>query len=158
MTLSDERVKATIEEGWVSTWHNQCPGLYCDKTADLRKPIPYPPEQLATIYEGTGGGNIRIYFCDPDGGVIHFVSGFLDSSRLYVEEEFARQQMGRREDLRRNLCEDRATAQAGCADELVRPEIRDHRARNLLAVPHGRDVWRLLRAIEDDIYLKGAIG
>ncbi|MEK7469817.1 MAG: hypothetical protein AAB074_20805 [Planctomycetota bacterium] len=160
MTLSDEGVNAAIEDRWVSTWHNQCPGLYCNNTADSRKPIPYPPEQLATIYEGTGGGNIRLYFCDPDGKVVHYVSGFLDRGRLLEEEEFARGQMSRTDEMRRTWCKLHAPDWSDWSGFVYprKSEILDHRTKDVQAVPHGEDVREVLREVEDNIYLKGAIG
>lgn len=161
MTLSDPEVKRAIEKRWVSTWHNQCPGLYCNNTADSRKPIPYPPEQLETVHEGAGGGNIRLFFCDPDGRIVHCVTGFLDDCRLLAEEEFAREQLPRTEEQRRNWCKGWERMCWYSSRPLGLPyqdEVDAHRARNLGSVPHGRDVWEVLREIEDNVYKKGAIG
>lgn len=160
MTLSNPSVKRAIEENWVSTWHNQCPGLYCNNTADTRKPIPYPPQQLATVFEGAGGGNIRLYFCDSEGKVVHAVTGFLDVSRLLEEEEFARSQLARTAPSRqrnRVIHSPDWTDRNGFIYE-HKQEILDHRENDMRRVPDGRDLWGLLREIEDNVYLKGAIG
>ena len=151
MTLSDESVKRAIEENWVSTWHNQCPGLYCDNTADTREPIPYPVEQLATVKEGAGGGNVRFLFCDSTGRVLLTVRGFLPPTRLLEELKFATELAEVTEDFRRQAAE--GLVPASTADGFS-PRFM----AQLKAALHGRDVWKVLREIEDNIYLKGAIG
>ncbi|KAF0245255.1 MAG: hypothetical protein FD180_1802 [Planctomycetota bacterium] len=99
-----------IEENWVSTWHNQCPGLYCNNTADTRKPIPYPSEQFDTVYEGVGGGNIRLFFCDKDGRIIYAVTGYLSISSMMDAERFAQYLLPLGERHRKIACEMEATS------------------------------------------------
>lgn len=152
VTLSDERVKRAIEEDWVSARHNQCPGLYCDSTADTREPIPYPPEQMATVREGAGGGNVRLIFCDSDGGVVTSTRGFLPPERMLEELARAREAIATAAELREQAAEGRVPVTSGSKV----PTGADRAA--LLRAIRPRPVTAVLREIEDNIYLKGAIG
>ena len=153
MTLSDERVKRAIEENWVSTWHNQCPGLYCNNTADTRTPIPYPPEQMATVKEGAGGGNVRIFFCDSEGRVLSSVRGFFPADRMLEELEFGAQLVEMSVEMRSQASE--GFVPVGKAGGEVLSPRRMSQVREML---RARDIALILREIEDDIYRKGAIG
>lgn len=152
VTLSDERVKRAIEEDWVSARHNQCPGLYCDSTADTREPIPYPPEQMATVKEGAGGGNVRLIFCDSGGGVVTTVRGFLPPDRMLEELARAREVIA-------SAAEMREKASGGNIPSATKSRVLTGPERAaLLNALRPRPVTAVLREIEDNIYLKGAIG
>ncbi len=153
MTLSDERVKRAIEENWVSTWHNQCPGLYCNNTADTRTPIPYPPEQMATVKEGAGGGNVRLFLCDSEGRVLLSVRGFLPADRMLEELAFGEELVEMSEEMRSQASEGFVPV-GKTSGEVLSPR-RMSQIREML---RARDIALVLREIEDDIYRKGAIG
>lgn len=153
MTLSDENVKREIEENWVSTWHNQCPGLYCNNTADTRTPIPYPPEQMAAVKEGAGGGNVRLFFCDSEGRVLSSVRGFLPAERMLEELQFGEELVEMSEDMRSQAREGFIPV-SQARGEVLSPR----RMSQVRAMLRARDIAAVLREIEDDIYRKGAIG
>jgi hypothetical protein len=153
VTLSDDDVKREIEENWVSTWHNQCPGLYCSNTADSKNPIPYPPEQRATVKEGAGGGNVRLFLCDSEGRVLLSVRGFLPADRMLEELAFGEELVEMSEEMRSQASEGFVPVSK------VRGEVLPaHRMRQIREMLRARDIAVVLREIEDNIYLKGAIG
>lgn len=127
--------------------HNQCPGLYCDKseTGD----IPYSKEQMATVKTGAGGGNIRFYFCDPDGRIVLRVTGFVDGREFADEEELARLVVPRPE------LAPQALRFAPTGPLFPWHEIR---RKDRACAALGRPIRDVLRQVEDEIYTKGAIG
>lgn len=85
-TLSDPETLRLLRARFVLVTHNQLPQLYCTSaTVDASSKTPYPKEQLATVSEGVGGGNIRSYFCQPDGRVVGCIAGYWKPNR-YREE------------------------------------------------------------------------
>ncbi len=148
-----------LSERFTCSFHNQLPGLYCNDAVLKAPAAPYPPAQLSRIREGDGGGNIRLYFCDTEGRVAHLITGFCSPQRLLDEARFAlalledagaakRLRETRGEALRRTL---------GGADPRGRAALC-RRIQDLEEAPVGRDIHAVLRQVEDDVYLKGAVG
>ena len=90
VTLFEPNTQKYLAEHFVLVTHNQLPGLYCSSsTIDATAANPYPPEQLAVAHEGAGGGNVRSYFCTPDGRVVNYVAGFWEPERFLNEADWA---------------------------------------------------------------------
>ncbi|NUN49677.1 MAG: hypothetical protein HUU15_12695 [Candidatus Brocadiae bacterium] len=144
-------------DGWISGRHNQCPGLYCSSTG--RAADPYPPEQLATVRESTGGGNVRFLFCDAEGRVVHALTGYWTPESLMAEIAFAASLIASPADappLRAGRIRALESDHAAAGPRSGRAVAA--RLRALRDLPAGRPVGEVLREIEDDIYRKGAIG
>jgi hypothetical protein len=150
-------VKVALEGAWTTGWHNQCPGLYCDTTGNPA--APYPPEQLANMRDSSGGGNVRFYFCDAEGRVVHYLAGYWKPESLLAELRFAEALLANPREagaLRRDRLESLIQEHAAAEDRARRALAR--RIRCLKELPVGRPVAEVLREIEDDVYRKGAIG
>jgi hypothetical protein len=93
-TLSDPETLRFLRSQFVLVTHNQLPQLYCTSaTVDTSSKKSYPKEQLATVTEGAGGGNIRSYFCLPDGRVVGFIAGYWKPTRYREEARWMLERM-----------------------------------------------------------------
>lgn len=90
VTLFEPTTQKYLGEQFVLVTHNQLPQLYCtSSTIDATRENPYPPEQLAVAHEGAGGGNVRSFFCTPDGRVVNYVAGFWGPRRFLAEADWS---------------------------------------------------------------------
>jgi hypothetical protein len=137
-------------------WHNQLPELYCDVTVDQI----YPDAHLDTVVEGAGGGNIRFFVCDPFGRVVHQVSGYWKPERLLAELAFARTLLANPDQIESLRSDHRAAlaAERAAAKDPKQYAGISRLIRSLNEAPIGRSIEAVLQQIEDDIYLKGAVG
>ena len=96
--LENQQVLNDLSSRFVLVAHNQLPELYCscqssakatDTPANQHQPNQYPKNQLASVSEGAGGGNVRTFFCMPDGRVIHYLSGYWKEKRYRFETDWA---------------------------------------------------------------------
>lgn len=93
-TLSDPETMRFLRSQFVLVTHNQLPQLYCTSaTVDTSSKTLYQKEQLATVTEGAGGGNIRSYFCLPDGRVVGFIAGYWKPTRYREEARWMLERM-----------------------------------------------------------------
>src|SRR5262245_44884386 len=88
-TLAADEVVSTLNRQYVIVWHNLLPELYGTADPDAGAPPTYDEQRVERLPEGAGGGNIRIYFCKPDGAVIHQVTGYWRPRRFMEEVAFA---------------------------------------------------------------------
>ena len=140
--------------------HNQLPGLYCNDTVDATTRNTFPAAQWKGLPEGAGGGNIRFYFCDRSGRVVHSLRGYWKPDRLLEEARFALA-----------LLEDPSSApslRAARREGLLQARESEPDGRERASIsrilkgldenPAGRDIADVLKQVEDDVYLKGAVG
>ncbi|HEX6813183.1 MAG TPA: hypothetical protein VF384_16285 [Planctomycetota bacterium] len=147
MTFSDPEVCRLLDTQFVSTWHNQAQDLFPGKPGAPGDHQPAVSEHyLRTFPDGAGGGNVRMFFCTPDGRIVHGIEGFYRPETFLAEVAFAQQLLavaGDPAELRRRV----AARQAGLAGELGTAEAAgaaQHRA--LLQVLH-RNLERLAQRL-----------
>ncbi len=160
MSLSDPEVRERLAEGFELAWHNQLPALYCNDSRAVDGSISYPQAQLAAVREGAGGGNLRFYFCDPEGRVVHMLSGYWEPARLLEEADFARRLLEKpaQADAAREQRRLALIARRDAAASQLELAQQARLLRSLDEAPLGQDIEQILRQVEDDIYLKGAVG
>ena len=89
-TLEDQTTSAFLSKNFVLATHNQLPDLYCtNETIDATAKIPYPSEQIELVTEGVGGGNVRSFFCTPDGKIVSYISGYWKQETYLKEVHWA---------------------------------------------------------------------
>jgi hypothetical protein len=198
-TLEDPVTLRFLAERFVLVTHNQLPQLYCSgSTVDTTTTNPYPKEQMAQAPEGSGGGNVRSYFCTPDGRVVSYIAGRWGREKFLAEARWALERMDEVEQRPELLRAHRRMSfqYASARDSQVSPEeLEEIIEASITAKPQavdGRDAaeiarrWKLyhlaaaynrlirshhevreilmlpidevLQKVEDDVYIKGAIG
>src|SRR3974377_1937157 len=88
-TLADAEVIGYLNQHFVIAWSNLLPELYGNADPHAPPPPSYNPEHVRSVPEGAGGGNIRVYFCTPRGGVVHQVIGYGNPPRFLEEARLA---------------------------------------------------------------------
>lgn len=85
VTFADTALLSYINDHFVLVWFNHAPE-FSSGDAALGQPQPeFTPEQIAVYPEGGGGGNIRSFYCDPNGDIYHATQGYW-SVRTYRKE------------------------------------------------------------------------
>ena len=152
--MTDARVRAALSRDFIPVMHNQLPELYCNQSVDPGVDR-YPGDQVDGCPESAGGGNLRVFLCRPSGEILFEILGYWKPDRFLDE-------------LRRG----RAVLDAPPADvERLHRECRSrheasgNRAERMLVRAHDEaladlhyPLLEVLRRIEDQIYIKGAIG
>ncbi len=87
-TLADAEVIGFLGEHFTLAWENLMPELF-GRADPNAAPPRYAPEQTRDLPEGAGGGNIRCYFCAPDGRIVHQTLGYWRKERFVAECRFA---------------------------------------------------------------------
>ncbi|MBY0527673.1 MAG: hypothetical protein K2R98_30020 [Gemmataceae bacterium] len=174
-TLASAEVIGYLNEHYVIAWSNLLPELYGNADPNAPPPPKYNPEHVKSVPEGAGGGNIRIYFCNPQGRVLHQVIGYWKPDRFLDEARFAaslfamspdrviKVQTQRREELEK----EQATAMAALPVEPKRNDpaarcaaqvgLRCRAANDLRKELHA-DIEDLLDRRREEVYTKGAVG
>lgn len=174
-TLADAEVIGYLNQHFVIAWSNLLPELYGNADPNAPAPPNYNPDHVKSVPEGAGGGNIRVYFCTPQGRVVHQVIGywkatrFLEEARLAVEllqrtpEQVAKVQAGRRKELEKER--DAALAALPAKPERNDPVVRRAaqlglrcRAAEDLQRELYADVETILDRRREEVYTKGALG
>ena len=88
VTFSRPTVQALLDDRFVSTWFNQAPDIFPEGSGDPQK-TAYPQNYYDKFPDGAGGANVKLFFCTPDGKIVHFTQGYLKAETLKVEAEFA---------------------------------------------------------------------
>src|SRR5262245_9861530 len=88
-TLSHAEVVGFLNEQFVIGWSNLLPELYGNADPNAPPPKAYNSEHLRSVPEGAGGGNIRCYFCNAEGKIVHQVVGYWKPERFLEETRFA---------------------------------------------------------------------
>jgi len=92
VTFADLEVVDHIKKNFIAVWHNQSPEVYSSAPGTQEK---FAAEQVKAYPQGGGGGNVRTYFCTPDGKVIYYLEGFWTRERYLAEAGFARDLAGK---------------------------------------------------------------
>jgi hypothetical protein len=137
-TLSDPRVQEALRPYALVT-HNQLPELYCNNTVDPGVDR-YPDDQVDRCPEGAGGGNVRLYVCEPGGRIRRLLLGYWKPERFL--EELRHFELDPPD-------HERLHQERTARERLILRSIRETRAV---------DIEEELRRIEDEIYTKGRIG
>lgn len=174
-TLADAEVIGFLNQHFVIAWSNLLPELYGNADPHAAPPPSYDPERVKGVPEGAGGGNIRVYFCTPQGRVVHQTVGywkaprFLEEARRAVEllqrspDHVARVQRARLQELEK----ERDAALAALPDRPQRNDPVVRRAAQLgLRCRAGEDLQRdlyadvetILDRRREEVYTKGALG
>jgi hypothetical protein len=174
-TLAAAEVVGPLNSRFVVAWSNLLPELYGAADPNSDAPAAYNTERVARLPEGAGGGNIRIYFCRPDGAVVHQVIGYWRPERFLEELAFAerlmeldskqvRGEQGRRlreleavAERELVLVPDNVTANDPTARSAAQQALRRRSADELQALL-GQDVEMLLRERRIKVYTEGAVG
>jgi hypothetical protein len=85
VTFADVGLVEYLRDNFVLVWHNQAPEGPGIEGIQQR----YTPEQAKAYPEGGGGGNVRSYFCAPDGQVVYHLQGYWCCERYLTEARFA---------------------------------------------------------------------
>ncbi len=174
-TLAAAEVVGPLNNRFVVAWSNLLPELYGTADPNPDAPPAYETRRVERLPEGAGGGNIRIYFCKPDGVVVHQVIGYWRPNRLLEELAFAEELMKLTHDAiaeaqarRRAMIEDRAELELSALP--ARLERNDPAARRAaqwslrrrsaveLQELLGVDVDDVLRQRRIKVYTEGAVG
>lgn len=174
-TLADAEVIGYLNEHFVIAWSNLLPELYGNAEPNAPPPPSYNADHVRSLPEGAGGGNIRVYFCTPQGRVVHQVVGywkparFLEEARQATEllaqkpEHVARVQGARRQELETA----RDAALAALPEQPLRNDPAVRRAAQLglrcraaadLVSELYADVEIILDRRREEVYTKGAVG
>lgn len=114
VTFADLELVDYIKQNFVTVWHNQTPEIFSEEGEQA----PCTPEQARAYPQGGGGGNVRSYFCLPDGQVVYYLEGFWSKERYLAEAKFACE-----------LAEEATKWSAGQRQALVRQALVQRRAQ-----------------------------
>jgi hypothetical protein len=171
VTLKDPGVVSYLRANYVVAWSNLLPELYGNSDPSIPPPASYDTRALATTPEGAGGGNIRAYFCRPDGKIVHLTVGYWKPERFLLEARFARDLSGdpkrvavaRRawlKMLQADFDKARAALSASVADGRLRLAQASLRLR--AAAELAPDLLAAIEIVLDrrreEVYTKGAVG
>lgn len=177
VTFADDDTIAFMKKNFVSTWYNQQPRVYpptspnavnahilCDclvahgiaKGAIAARALP-----KATLPPGTGAGNVKIFFCTPEGETLNYLQGHWTPTEFRQHAQFALALLkihdaggpGTRENMVKlhHECEQGHREAARKAQEELRNSPRNQRlieeinAQNIRANCHELSVQRLLQ-------------
>jgi hypothetical protein len=174
-TLSDAAVVGYLNEHFLMAWSNLLPALYGNADPNAPPPPGYESQHVASLPEGAGGGNIRLYFCTPRGELVHQVVGYWKKDRLLAEARFAvkllerniRRAHAAQTERRRDLDRQHRQALAALPPEPRRNDPAARRAAQLgvrlRAVDEvlrdwHRNVEQVIERRREEVYTKGAVG
>jgi hypothetical protein len=85
VTFADLDLVEHLQKHFILVWHNQSPDMGMQGVQQK-----YTPAQAKAYPEGGGGGNVRTYFCLPDGRVAYYLEGYWRGDSYLAEARFAR--------------------------------------------------------------------
>lgn len=95
-TLEKKQVIEHLSEHFVLVAHNQLPQLYCNceasTTGSGEAEGQYPSNQMK-VNEGAGGGNVRTFFCTPEGRVVNYLAGYWKEEKYRFEADWSRERI-----------------------------------------------------------------
>lgn len=183
VTLLDQKTDEFLARNFVLLAHNQVPKLYTPGHS-----IEYSDEQVARAIEGSGGANVRAYFCTADGRVVGYLSGMWGPVRFGDESRWALQHIDDDPQTLKVAHEKRGKEYKQQRDKLAEPAIVDAliqapvpcepsekkaagdllrkvSAFNRLIRSHDESeilldqhIGEVLRNVEEEVYTKGALG
>jgi|SRR5262245_28419610 len=80
VTFADPSVIDYLKNHFVLMWHDQTPGKDGEG--------PATPEEASAYEEGSGGDNIRTYFCTADGKLCYYLMGYWGTRRYLAQLRF----------------------------------------------------------------------
>ena len=90
VTFSKPEVIRRMNEKFVVTWFNQAADLFPAKPAGPNDCQPQVSQHyLDSFPDGGGGANVKIFFCTPQGRIVHFIQGHYRPSTFLEEMDFA---------------------------------------------------------------------
>jgi hypothetical protein len=171
VTLKDPAVVRYLREDYVVAWSNLLPELYGNADPSAPPPASYDARAVATTPEGAGGGNIRAYFCRPDGKIVHLAVGYWRPERFLAEARFARGLLGdgkrlaaaqreRRKGLQSDLESARAAVSGSPAERRLRLAQAALRLRAATELTPDLlvEIDTVLDRRREEVYTKGAVG
>jgi hypothetical protein len=171
VTLKDPGVVRYLSDNFVIAWSNLLPELYGNADPSAPPPASYDARAIATTPEGAGGGNIRAYFCRPDGKILHLSVGYWKPERFLAEARFARGLAGdgkglaaaqreRRKGLQSDLDAARAAVSGSPAERRLRVAQAALRLRAAAELTPDllSEIVTVLDRRREEVYTKGAVG
>jgi hypothetical protein len=173
VTLHDPEVIRSLNSDFVVAWSNLVPELYGNTDPNAPPPASYDKKAVETAPEGTGGGNVRAYFCTPAGKIVHLTMGYWKPERFLAEAKLARELLSQRETA---ACATQAQRRAELQAEfdkakaaVTSPSDRDAiltlarcglrlRAADELLPDLFADIAAVLDRRREEVYTKGAVG
>ncbi|GEM_PF-6723741 len=90
VTFADPAIVDRMNRDFVLVWSNQQPDLVNGvPTSPEQAQAPWSQEEAMMYPLGGGGGNLRTFFCDPDGRVLHYLEGYWTPEMYGSEMGFA---------------------------------------------------------------------
>ena len=90
VTFSRPEVNRVINERFVCTWFNQASDLFPGKPGNgVDRQPPVSGHYLQNFPDGAGGPNVKIFFCTPEGQIVHFIQGYYSPDTFLEEARFA---------------------------------------------------------------------
>ncbi len=174
-TLAAAEVVGTLDSHFIIAWHNLLPELYGKASPTAAAPPRYTPENVRAVPEGSGGGNIRVYFCTPQGRVVHETIGYWKQHAFLGEVRVALDLLSQSRDQAERFHRERQRALTGQQEAALaalasQPERNDPEVRRaallglrLRAAAAIRqdlyvDVEVLMDRRREEVYTKGAVG
>ena len=88
VTFADAGLVKKLNSTLLPVWHNQDPEAMGEIFEE--EPVDQPIPTGANAYPcGGGGGNIRAYFCTPEGEIFHYVEGYWPAENFAQEVDVA---------------------------------------------------------------------
>ena len=88
-TLAAAEVVGPLNSRFVVAWSNLLPEFYGTAEPNPNAPQAYDERRIEPLPAGARGANNRLYFCKPDGTVVHQVTGYWRPQHLLEEVAFA---------------------------------------------------------------------
>lgn len=85
VTFADPEIVDFLNQSFVPVWLNHSPDIYPGIAPADQPQVVYSEAEMAAYPEGGGGGNIRSFFCSPEGRILHNTQGYW-SPELYLRE------------------------------------------------------------------------
>src|SRR5438128_5972282 len=79
VTFADPVLIDYLKRHFVLVWHNQAPEVPPSAFTAREAPGNYP--------EGSGGGNLRTYFCTADGAICYYLEGYWGPERFLTQAQ-----------------------------------------------------------------------
>jgi hypothetical protein len=90
VTFSNPEVNRLLNERFVCTWYNQASSVFPAKPASpADKQPPVNDDYLQNFPDGSGGPNVKLFFCTPEGRIVHFIQGYYRPATFQAEARYA---------------------------------------------------------------------
>ncbi|MBI2921111.1 MAG: hypothetical protein HYY18_08515 [Planctomycetes bacterium] len=89
VTFANTELADHLNANFVLVWFNHAPQFLEGQAPEGQSQPAYTPEEIAAYPEGGGGGNIRAFYCRPDGVIAHATQGWWGPATLRAEADRA---------------------------------------------------------------------